>query len=163
MRPGQMARKNRIQLSPCLRILVSSQDGGNAQGVAAGVAEDEEAAGRNQRGQVGVIQKLLGERGGTAADIFFAVGRVGENEIELLTQGGHLGDGGAGVLHAEVEQARGEAGQFEVLPDELGVPAGFFDADGMSGAAAEAFQARARRCRRIIRGRRPRRCAGPGC
>jgi len=76
----------------------------DTQGVAPRVAQDEQAAGGNQRGQPGVVQQALGAGGGAAALVFFAVGRVGEDEIELLTRGGHPRDGGEGILDPEVEQ-----------------------------------------------------------
>jgi len=105
------------------------------------MAQDEQASGGNQGGQDRIIQQLLGEGGGAAAGVLFAVGRIGENQVKLLTLRGQLGQGGGGVLHPQVEPAGGKPGQLEVLPDELGVPAGFLHADGMDGAAAQAFQA----------------------
>ena len=53
--------------------------GGNLQGVALGVAQHEPGAGGEELRQVGVIQQLLGQGGGTATDIFLAVGRIGED------------------------------------------------------------------------------------
>jgi hypothetical protein len=44
----------------------------------------------------------LGERGGSAVDVLFAVGRIGQKQVELSSGGRHLGHGGEGVLNPNI-------------------------------------------------------------
>jgi hypothetical protein len=114
---------------------------GNFEVVAFGVSEDEEAVGGKQAGKDWIIQELLGEGGGTAADILFAVRRVSENEGELRVSGGELGKGGEDVLGPELQGFGREAGGKDVVSKYFGVPGGLFDAEGGGSAPAEAFEA----------------------
>jgi hypothetical protein len=61
---------------------------GKFQGIPSRVTNDKQSVGFEQRGQDGIVQKLLGERGGAAADILLAVGRVGDDEVESASCGG---------------------------------------------------------------------------
>ncbi len=115
---------------------------GEDEGVAAGMAEDEEALGGEQRGEVRVIQELLGAGLGASVEVLLAVGRVGEDEVEGGGSGGELGEGGEHVLDAEGEVVTGELGGGEVGLDAAGVFGGQFDGEGVGCAAAEAFQAK---------------------
>jgi hypothetical protein len=73
----------------------------------------------------------------------------------LLTLAGQLPEGGEGVLHAETQAGGGQAGLLQVALDELGVAAGFLDAQGGRGAAAQAFQAQRARAGKQFQHPRP--------
>jgi len=76
----------------------------DVQRVALGVAENEPSTGREQLRQICIIKQLLREGGGAAADVFFAVGRVGQNQIKLPTAFGELRQRGEHVLHAHFQR-----------------------------------------------------------
>jgi len=103
--------------------------------VAFGVAEDEQAAGADQRREMGIVQQVLRERRGPAPDVFLAVGRVGENQIELPA--GQLGERREGVLHPNLQSGGIQLRRLDVLSQKPGVAIGLLDADGMDRAAAE--------------------------
>lgn len=109
--------------------------------VAFGVAEDEKGVGGEDAGKAFVVERELSEGGGAAVDILFAVGRVGENEIELVAGGGELDESGEDVLHADGENFRTVADALGVAADEVGVAVGFLNADGGLAAAAEGLEA----------------------
>src|ERR1051326_2661896 len=79
---SRYARQKPHQRVAMLQQFLFLPAGGQAQCVAFGVAEDEEAPRREQPRQVGVIEQALGEGGGTAAHVLLAVGRISQNEIE---------------------------------------------------------------------------------
>ena len=72
-----------MSVSPCLRVFFCSHGAAELQRVALGVAKDEQAAVLQQPGEVLVVEHLLGERLGTLVDVFVAVGRVGQDEVEF--------------------------------------------------------------------------------
>jgi hypothetical protein len=111
------------------------------QGVAFGVAEDEEAVGSEQLGEILVVEKALRERGGAAAHIFFTVGGVGEDEVEALAGSSELGDRDEGVLGANMQGFGRETGGVSVLAQEGCVLVREFNAEGGCSATAEALQA----------------------
>ena len=55
------------------------------------MAKDEQAAVLQQRGEVLVVEHLLGERLRTLVDVFVAVGRVGQDEVEFSPAAAQLG------------------------------------------------------------------------
>jgi hypothetical protein len=118
---------------------------GHFEGVAFGVSEDKEAVGGKQARKDWIIQELLGEGGGTAVDVFFAVRRVGEDEGELRVRGGKLGKSGEDVLGPELQGFGRQPGGEDVVSEYLGVPGGLFDAEGRGSTAAEAFKAKGAR------------------
>jgi hypothetical protein len=105
------------------------------------VAENEEAAASEKLGESFAVQKALGEGGGTAAHILFAVGWVCENEVEAFAGSSELGDRDEGVLGADVQRFGRETGGVGVLAQEGRVLVRKFDAESGRGAAAKAFQA----------------------
>lgn len=114
---------------------------GEGHGITPGVAEDEEAVGVEQKWQGGIIEEPLGEGGGSAADVFFTVGRVCKDEVEGSSLGVQLGECGEDVLDAEFEAVDVESGGDGVIADEPCVAIGEFHADQMGGSAAQGFEA----------------------
>ena len=94
---------------------------GKAEGVSFRVAEDKETSRIQQRRQAGIVQKFLSVGCGTAADVFFAIRRVGEDEIKLLLVGSELTNRGEHILNPDLNRGGGEAGDFDVLSKDVGM------------------------------------------
>ena len=118
---------------------------GNLQRVPPRVTQNESSAGRKQPGETRVVEELLRQRSRAAADVLFAVGRVGQDEVELPSRLLQLGDDGEHVLRADFQRVRGDARRQRILADELRVARGHFNADGMGGAAAQGLEAQGAR------------------
>src|SRR5439155_8588665 len=88
-----------------------------------------------------VVEEFLGKGSGAAADVLFAKGRIGEDEIEFVASGGELANGGEGVLDADLVILCWKACRRQIVADHEGVAIGFFDAQDESGAAAQTFKA----------------------
>ena len=80
----------------------------------------------------------MGEAVGAPINVFFAVGWVGHDEVELLFALAQLADSREGVLHAHFHQCLQGAG---VAANKPGMAAAEFHAQGIGGLAAEAFEA----------------------
>jgi len=102
--------------------------------------------GKEER-ELQIIQKFLGKRGGASTNIFFAVRRIGQNEIELFFRFGELSDRGEDVLHTHSNGIWRKACSLKILSQYGCVALGFFDANGGSCAAAEAFETQGARTR----------------
>ena len=112
----------------------------NVQRVAFGVAEHKSSAGREQLRQDGIVQQLLRKGGGAAADVFFSVRRVGQDQIELPSAVGQLAQDGKDILRADFQNVA-ITGRLRVAADEFGVPVRFLNAKGRGRAAAQTLQA----------------------
>ncbi len=61
--------------------------GRQVQAVALGMTQNEHASSRQHARKIQIIEQLLGERRRTPAGVLLAVGRIGENQVELLAAG----------------------------------------------------------------------------
>jgi hypothetical protein len=114
--------------------------GRELQRVALGVTEDKEAVRLEQLTQLRVVQQLLREGLGTAADIFLTVRRIGEDEVEADSGDRELADGGEDILDAHLKRAAGKAGGLVICADDTGVAIRLLNANDMRRAAAEAIE-----------------------
>jgi hypothetical protein len=110
------------------------------QRVAFGVALNKQAVFREQLGKRFVIEHLLRERSRATPDIFFAVRRVGEDEIKFFARRRELGNANKSVLHANLDLRRRKLCRVEIPANELRVLAGFFNAMRLHRAATQTFQ-----------------------
>ena len=140
MLPSATISKNRITVSPCLSILASAHGGDEFQRVAFGVAEHKSAAGRKQLRQIFIIEQLLRKRSRTAVHIFFAIRRVGQDQIELPAAFRELVHRRKNILRPHFQNFA-VARRRRVAADELRVAVRFFNAHHGRRAAAQAFQA----------------------
>ena len=75
---------------------------GNLELIAFGMAKHKQTAGREDARQIWIVQQFLGKGIGAAFDIFLAIRRVGEHEIELFPGGGQLCQCAEGILHSDI-------------------------------------------------------------
>ena len=88
---------------------------GDLEGVAAGVAEDEDAIRGQERGKMFVIKEFLGEGFAAFVDVLLAKGWVGHDEVKLLAVLRHAREGVKNVFDADVESARRESAGLHVV------------------------------------------------
>lgn len=120
-----------------LELLHFAPEWRDFQFVPMGVPKGETSARREELGQIGIIEQFLGEGSRTAADVLFAVRRVGQDKVKDLAGGKHLGQGGEHILRANVEVGGGQPGGGDIAADEFGVTRGQFHAHREFCAAAE--------------------------
>ena len=113
---------------------------GDLQRVALGVADHEQSSGSQKSRQDDVIEQQLSERGRSTSDILLAVGRVGDDEVELASTLSQLGKHQKHILHAQCHCGDGQSGGGQILAEEARVFLGLLDADHFPSSAAEAFQ-----------------------
>ena len=127
-------------VSPCLSVLTSFHAGGTSSVSRLVWPRTNKPPALDNLGRSGSSKSCWAKELERRSDVFFAVGRIGKDQIELLTICRELADGGEGVLHANLERIGGEPRAFQIAGDERGVAAGFFHAQGARGPATEAFQ-----------------------
>ena len=71
--------------------------------VAARMAHHEQTVRCQHSGQRFIIEQALGEGLGALADVLLAIGRVGDDEIELFAGCRQLRQSGEDILHADAE------------------------------------------------------------
>ena len=110
------------------------------QCVAFRVAEHKSSTGREQLRQIWIVEELLRKRSGTAVHIFFAVRRVGKNQIELPPAFRELIHHRKNVLRPHFEFLFKASGA-RVVADEFRVAMRFLNANRRGRAAAQAIEA----------------------
>lgn len=110
------------------------------QGISARVPNDEQSTGFKQGREDRIIQKLLGERGGSAAHVFLAVRRVGDDQVESASCGGQLGKRHEDILDPNLDAGCWQASGLEVGTIKPTMAFGFLNTDEFRGTPAQAFQ-----------------------
>src|SRR4051812_44628710 len=104
------------------------------------MAQNKSASLRESARKIWMVKKLLSERFGALADVLFSIGRVGENQIEHAAVLDDLGNRDVRILGAQFQLIGSEIERFEIGPDHVRGPTGFFNNDGTGRATAQGFK-----------------------